>query len=123
MRLLLVDHSDVYREVLREALADVLAASITEATTDARCLAALEQAEEPFDCVLVELHVPREGGLPLSREIRARGGPPVIVMTPHERLTDREQADQAGAAGCVDKTRGLEPVLAAIKAATGQGPL
>lgn len=122
MRLLLVDHSDVYREVLGEALADVLAASVTEAATDAEGLAALE-AEEPFDCVLVELHVPHGGGLSLVHEIRARGGPPVIVMTPHERPTDRREAERAGAAGWVDKTNGLDPVLDAIRSATGQEPL
>lgn len=119
MRLLLVDHSQVYREVLGEALADVLAASVTEVTNDADALAALD-AEEPFDCALVELHVPHGGGLPVVREIRARGGPPVVVITPHERPTDREQAEQAGAAAYVDKTRGLDPVLDAIREATGR---
>lgn len=122
MRLLLVDHSQVYREVLGEALADVLAASVTEVSSDAEGLAALE-AEEPFDCVLVELHVSAGGGLSLVREIRARAGPPVVVMTAHERPTDRKEAEQAGAAGCVEKTRGLDPVLDAIRRATGQESL
>lgn len=122
MRLLLVDHSQVYREVLGEALADVLGASVVEASSDAEGLAALD-AEEPFACVLVELHVPHGGGLPLVREIRAREGPPVVVMTPHERPTDREQAEQAGAVGYVDKTRGLDPLLDVIRDATGQEPL
>lgn len=121
MRLLLVDHSHVYREVLGEALADALAASVTEAATDAEGLSELE-AEEPFDCVLVDLHVPHGGGLSLVRDVRGRGGPPVVVMTPHERPTDREQAEQAGAAGCIDKTRGLDPALDAIRHATGQEP-
>lgn len=122
MRLLLVDHSQVYREVLGEALADVLAASVTEVSSDAEGLAALE-AEEPFDCVLVELHVSAGGGLSLVREIRARAGPPVVVMTAHERPTDRKEAEQAGAAGYVEKTRGLDPVLDAIRRATGQESL
>lgn len=119
MRLLLIDHSSVYRETLAEALADVLRAAVTEATSDTEGLAALA-AEEGFDCVLVDLHVPHGGGLSLARELHARGGPPVVVMTAHERPADREQAEQAGAAGFLDKTRGLHPVLDAVREATGQ---
>lgn len=117
-----MDHSPTYRETLAEALTDVLGATVTEAASDTEGLAALE-AGEPFDCVLVDLHIPHAGGLSLVRDLRARGGPPVVVMTAHEHPTDREQADQAGAAGYADKTRGLHPLLDAIHDATGQAGL
>lgn len=115
MRLLLVDHAPAFRETLAAALAYALDATVTEAATDTAALAALENSE-PVACVLVDLHIPDLGGLELCRRVRARGGPPVVVMTAHERALDREEAREAGAAGFVDKTRGLVPVLDAIRA-------
>src|SRR5947209_4036561 len=55
-------------------------------------------ASEPYDCVLLDLGLPRRDGLSVLRNLRARGSAvPVLVATARDSVGDRVAGLDAGA--------------------------
>ena len=77
MRALVVDDDTVFREELADLLRDDGHVAATEGTV-AKAVEALEHDE--FDVVLTDLKMPRQGGLDLLREVRARWPRTIVVM-------------------------------------------
>ena len=77
MRILVVDDDDVFREELAELLRDDGHAA-TVVPSVAKAIEALEAGE--FDLVLTDLKMPRQSGLDLLREVRARWPRTFVVM-------------------------------------------
>src|SRR5919108_179453 len=54
--------------------------------------------EEPYDVILLDLGLPRRGGLEVLRRIRARGLPvPVLILTAQDAVPERVAGLDAGA--------------------------
>ncbi len=108
MRILVVDDDAVFREELAELLRD----DRHEVTASASVAKALEElAHDEFDAVLSDLKMPRQGGLDLLREVRARyPSTPVVMVTGFATVETAVAAMKAGAAEYVQKPFRIEQV-------------
>ena len=99
-RVLLVDDSDDSRRLLA-AMLEPLGFIVDEAADLAAARAAL--AARPADVVILDWYLPDGEGLGLLREIKAAGGPAVIMLTAHALAETRNAALAAGADGFLSK--------------------
>jgi signal transduction histidine kinase/DNA-binding response OmpR family regulator/ligand-binding sensor domain-containing protein/HPt (histidine-containing phosphotransfer) domain-containing protein len=102
LRVLLVDDSQVNREVARSLL-ERLGLGVTEAPGGAHALARLET--ERFDAVLLDIEMPNVDGITTVKALRGRPALrelPVIAMTAHD-AQDREHFVAAGMSDYVGK--------------------
>ena len=97
---------------------------VTEAGTAAEGLHLIER-EQP-DLVLMDLQLPGMGGLDALERLRACGGrasrTPVIALTAHALIGDRERCLAAGMNGYVSKPFAAEVLLAEIARVLGDLP-
>ena len=74
-------------------------------------------AAQRFDAVLLDLGLPRRGGLEVLRALRDRGdGTPVIVLTARDALADKVAGLDAGADDYLVKPFELDELLARLRA-------
>lgn len=120
LRVLLVDDDEVDRMAVQRMLrASELQASVVEAGD---ALSALEVLlSEPFDCVLLDFHLPRLDGLAVLQRLRAMAvDTPVIMLTGQGDEALAVELMKAGASDYVAKSN-LSPqrlttgILAALK--------
>jgi two-component system response regulator QseB len=74
-------------------------------------------AGEPYDTVLLDLGLPRTGGLEVLRRTRARGNRvPVLVLTAQDAVADRVAGLDAGADDYLVKPFDLDELAARVRA-------
>src|SRR5512143_2052591 len=74
-------------------------------------------ATEPYEVVLLDLGLPRKGGLEVLRALRRRGSRvPVLVLTAHDAVGDRVAGLDAGADDYLVKPFDLEELAARVRA-------
>jgi two-component system phosphate regulon response regulator OmpR len=91
---LVVDDDTRLRELLRKYLTDngyVVATACDAADARAK-LAALS-----FDVMVVDVMMPGEDGLSLTRSLREAGGPPILMLTAMTEVDDRIRGLECGA--------------------------
>lgn len=92
-RILLVEDNEMNRDMLSRRLArnghEVLIAE------DGETGVAMAASEAP-DLVLMDVGLPGIDGYEATRQIKAGGGVPVIVLTAHAMAADRDRALEAG---------------------------
>jgi two-component system, OmpR family, response regulator QseB len=72
---------------------------------------------EPYDVVLLDLGLPRKGGLEVLRGLRRRGVPvPVLIVTAQDAVPDRVAGLDAGADDYLVKPFDLDEVAARVRA-------
>ncbi|MDQ6849550.1 MAG: response regulator transcription factor [Actinomycetota bacterium] len=76
--------------------------------------AALQTADAGL--VLLDLGLPDIDGVEVCRQLRARGGPPIIVVTARQAVPDRVAALDAGADDYIIKPFGFDELLARMRA-------
>ena len=95
MRILIVEDEPL--------LADGLSRSLKQAGYAVDCLDDGQAADtlllsEQYDCVILDLGLPRMDGLQVLARMRKRGGRiPVLILTARDRLTDRVDGLDLGA--------------------------
>jgi two-component system OmpR family response regulator len=107
---------DDHREI-RDALAKYLARHgyrVTTAESAAAARRALEASR--IDLVVLDIMMPREDGLSLCRQLRAKGDMPIIMLTAMAEETDRVVGLEMGADDYVTKPFNPRELLARIKA-------
>lgn len=115
-RLMLVDDHTVVRAGLR-ALFDRQADLEVVAEADSAADALLLVSKERPDILILDLSLPRGGGLDLVRTLQSKGGPPkVLVLTMHDDPAYARAALSAGATGYVVKTVSEKDLLTAVRA-------
>ena len=72
-------------------------------------------AERPFDLVVLDLNLPREDGLTLCRELRARTDMPIIMLTARADPIDRVVGLELGADDYVTKPFEPRELIARIR--------
>ncbi len=117
--LLLVDDNPAYRRLTSLLATDALGADadLRQASSLQDALAAL--ADQPADCVLLDLGLPDSQGLGGVRAIRDAGAAAIVVLSGRTDPGLAEEAEAAGAAAFVvkgDELTELGPVLTRIAA-------
>ncbi len=114
-RILLTDDNAINRQVVRLFL-QPQGAVITEAANGQEALDAL--AREPFDLLLLDVHMPVMDGVETIGRIRSSSEPwrdiPVLALTADAMLGDRERLLALGMSGYVSKPVELATLLSAI---------
>ena len=114
MRLLLVEDDGMVGSAVREGLRQD-GFSIDWVQDGSAAEAALRT--EPYDCLLLDLGLPKKGGLEVLRDLRARRNEiPVVVITARDAVPDRIAGLDAGADDYVIKPFDLEEVAARVRA-------
>jgi DNA-binding response OmpR family regulator len=117
MRLLLVEDDAMIGESLREALRRQGFAA--DWVRDGQAADAVLSSGERFDAVLLDLGLPRLGGVEVLRALRARGdATPVLVLTARDALADKVAGLDAGADDYLVKPFELDELLARLRAVT-----
>jgi two-component system response regulator MprA len=114
VRILVVDDDRAVRESLRRSLAfngyDVAIAS--DGAQALECVAA-----DPPDALVLDVMMPRVGGLETCRRLRADGDDvPILVLTARDSVADRVAGLDAGADDYLVKPFDLEELLARLRA-------
>lgn len=74
-------------------------------------------SSEPYDCVLLDLGLPRRDGLSVLRALRGRGAAvPVLIATARDAVGDRVAGLDAGADDYIVKPFDTDELLARIRA-------
>jgi CheY-like chemotaxis protein len=105
LRILAAEDNEFNRDLLEHVLAR-LGLSAAMAVNGREALALLER--EPFDLLLLDIHMPELDGFQVigavrQRERTAGGHLPVIALTARSRKEDRERCLQAGMDECLTK--------------------
>lgn len=121
IRVALVDDHRLVREGLRTLLEMSGEVSVVvEAADGAACLAALSGHE--VDLVLLDLRMPRTGGLDVLRALAGRPSPPrVLVLTTFDDEAELRAAIELGARGYLLKDASLDELLDAIRGVMAGG--
>lgn len=116
-RALIVDDHPMFRATLREALSEYFPDSSIEEADDGT--SALEKIEtfRP-DLVLLDLHMPGENGLEITRKIRRdHTTVRVVILTSYDLPEYREAAERYGAHGFLSKNASsIGQIVEAVRA-------
>lgn len=114
MRLLLVEDDTMIGEPVLDALR-AESYAVDWVRDGAAAAAALRT--QAYDCVLLDLGLPRRDGLDVLRELRARRDrTPVLIVTARDAVGDRVAGLDAGADDYLLKPYDLDELLARIRA-------
>lgn len=118
MRVLLVEDDAMIGTSVREGLRpDGFAIDWVTDGAAAESALSVMQGNEAYDLVLLDLGLPRKGGLDVLRGLRARGqGVPVLIMTARDAVADRVAGLDAGADDYLVKPFDLDELAARMRA-------
>ncbi|WP_370037776.1 response regulator, partial [Nocardioides sp.] len=113
-RVLVVDDDKAVRESLRRSL-EYNGYDVVLASDGAEALASIGTARP--DVVVMDVMMPRLGGLETTRALRAAGHDlPVLVLTARDAVGDRVEGLDAGADDYLTKPFALAELLARLRA-------
>ena len=116
----LVEDHAIVRSGIRKLLAGLPGTELTESATGEAALAAL--SAQSFDLMILDLNLPKLGGLELLRRILAASPQlTVLVFSLHTEAVYAARAMEAGARGYVSKNAAPEELLEAIKTVLAGG--
>lgn len=120
-KILLIDDHAIVRQGVRELLAEELPGTeFGEAASGEE--AAAMMAVEPFSLAILDVSMPKRGGIDALKDMRAaHPDVPVLVYSQHTEEQYAIRALRAGAAGYVGKDAALEELVAAAKKALSGG--
>ncbi len=115
IRVLVADDHPIYRDGLTRSLTDAEGIEVVGAAADGEAAVALAAALRP-DLVLLDVSMPKGGGLGALARIRQMAAPPhVAMLTASEDGDDVMQAMQLGALGYVLKGVGAGELVAVVR--------
>jgi CheY-like chemotaxis protein len=102
MRILAVDDDENIRELLSQALDSTGDHQVWTAEGGEEALEMIEFADEPFECLLLDIQMPGMNGIELCAEVRGLSGyrmTPIVMLT---AMSQKKYIDRAFAAGATD---------------------
>ncbi|WP_114859067.1 response regulator [Azospirillum brasilense] len=121
-RLLLVEDNSISQEVAREIL-ERAGARVTLAGNGYEAVACVEEADPPFDLVLMDVQMPEMDGFEATRRLRARPagqGLPIIAMTASALPSDRQRCLDGGMDDHIAKPIDVEQLFSVVTRWLGQ---
>ena len=115
-RILVVDDSASMREMVGYSL-ESAGHEVSFAVDGVHAIKVIEAADEPFDAILTDIHMPNMDGLELLRNIRAMDDyrfTPVIVLTTDTDDGVKAEGKAAGATGWVVKPFNPQKLIQSI---------
>jgi two-component system, NarL family, nitrate/nitrite response regulator NarL len=121
--LILVDDQAAVRQGLRMRLQLEPDLRVVGEAGDGLAALALAEAKHP-DVVLLDLEMPGMDGIATTLALRSTvANSAVVLLSIHHDAAQRARALSAGASAFVEKTGGIEPLLAAIRRAAACQPI
>ncbi len=122
LRILVVDDHEVVRSLLRHLLEAENGWEVCGEATDGEEAVERSRTLHP-DIVIMDAVMPRCNGFEATREIVRRTPEiPVVITTLYEYPEILRQAQNAGALGCVGKSKTTRLLVPAVKSAIGHQP-
>lgn len=116
MRILLVEDDAMIGKTLQQALTQD-GYAVDRVTDGEAAKAAIAAAQDAYAMVLLDLGLPRKGGLELLRELRRSGNRVrVLVVTARDAIADRVAGLDAGADDYLTKPFSLDELAARMRA-------
>lgn len=121
MRVLLVDDHAIVRRGLRELLTEDLPdVEIDEAATGEEALSLAR--EQPYGLVILDINMPRRGGLDALKQLRERWPRlPVVILSHYAEEEYAIRALRAGASAYLTKSAAPEELIRAVRKALDGG--
>ncbi|MEI8337324.1 MAG: response regulator transcription factor [Actinomycetes bacterium] len=120
MKILLVDDDPGIRLSVQRSL-EFEGYRVTTAEDGEAALVAIGAAQ--YDCVILDISMPRLDGLAVCRRLRQDGNDiPVLVLTARQQVADRVSGLDAGADDYLAKPFALEELLARVRALLRRRP-
>ena len=123
-RALIVDDYDTNRAILR-GYSKQWGLAVEEATSAAEALDRMDEADEPFDMVFLDMCMPDMDGVELAQAIRERPAyesTPLLMLTSIGEQGTQDAAQQAGCDVCLSKPIKRDRLLRAIRDVTDLAP-
>ena len=121
MKILLVDDDPGIRLSVQRSL-EFEGYRVTTAEDGEAALIAIAAAQ--YDCVILDISMPRLDGLGVCRRLRQDGNDiPVLVLTARQQVADRVSGLDAGADDYLAKPFALEELLARVRALLRRRPV
>jgi signal transduction histidine kinase/DNA-binding response OmpR family regulator len=118
LSILLVDDSEINRKLIGLFLTRS-GATVEMAENGALALHAAEQTK--FDVVLMDMQMPVMDGYTATARLRKNGfAGPIIALTAHAMIGDREKCEVAGCSGYLTKPVDMDELLRTVRQAAGQ---
>ena len=109
-RILIVDDEQMIREVVRE-YALINGYEVAEASDGLEALELVEK--EDFDCVILDIMMPKKSGLEVLAELRRSNiNTPILMLTAKSEVNDRVTGLDTGADDYLTKPFSVEELLA-----------
>ena len=122
LRILIVDDHELVRSLLRHLLEAEHGWEVCGEASNGDEAVERSKALHP-DIVVMDVVMPRCNGFEATREIvRSTPEIPVIITTLYEYPEILRQAQNAGALGCVGKSKTTRLLVSAVKSAVGHHP-
>ncbi|MEQ9258513.1 MAG: response regulator [Roseovarius sp.] len=102
IRVLVVDDDPSTLQLLKTALTAIDNYDVTTANCADRAIDLIEEAQKPFDCLLLDVQMPETNGIVLLRGIREipeYADTPILMLT---AMSERSYVDEAFMAGATD---------------------
>ena len=118
LHILLIEDNPADVLLVREAIrTSTVEADVLIAYDGEQAMRILTEFQFRPDFIILDLNLPKFGGLQILERYRAHRGPPVIVFTSSENPTERDRALQLGAKDYLRKPSDLDTFLNVIRAA------
>ena len=115
-KILIVDDEQMIREVVRE-YALINGYEVAEASDGLEALELVEK--EDFDCVILDIMMPKLDGISVLKQVRALGNHlPILMLTAKSEIDDRVNGLDSGADDYLTKPFSMKELLARIRAMT-----
>ena len=120
-RVVIVDDHPIFRRGLKEAIESNGTFVVAAEAADGESALSHIKSLRP-DVAIVDLHLPKMGGLELVRSVRSLAhAPAVVVLTMHGEESMFNAAMDAGAQGYILKENAVSDLLVGVKAAAAGG--
>lgn len=120
MKILLVDDDVIFCDYLAVCLKRIGHTSVTVTHSGAETLTKLDEIGSPFDCILLDINMPKMNGIQLCKIIRERAEyrtTPIIMISSEEESSGMKRAFGAGAIDYLKKPVDPMELSARVRAA------